>query len=256
MWVTLNDNSRGKKLHLFLERRVTRTQGYVITQTRKNNKSVRLRIPPFPLCHARSIRARVIPVFGLGGSRKVFRNKLTLTLRTLVLILCALSVAGAGFGQKGSRGGSSRSSSKSSSSKSSGSKTVHVKGYTRKDGTYVPPYDRSAPGSGSSERSSSGSRSSSSPESSDSSIFVTRSRTIGTERDTHGKIKRSAFAKHEFMASHPCPVTGRTTGKCPGYVIDHVNPLACGGPDAPSNMQWQTKEAAKAKDKWERAGCR
>jgi hypothetical protein len=23
-------------------------------------------------------------------------------------------------------------------------------------------------------------------------------------------------------------------------VIDHVNPLACGGPDAPSNMQLQT----------------
>jgi hypothetical protein len=39
-------------------------------------------------------------------------------------------------------------------------------------------------------------------------------------------------------------------------VIDHINPLACGGPDSPSNMQWQTKEAAKAKDKWERAGCR
>jgi hypothetical protein len=27
--------------------------------------------------------------------------------------------------------------------------------------------------------------------------------------------------------------------------------LKRGGADAPSNMQWQTKEAAKAKDKWE-----
>jgi hypothetical protein len=31
-----------------------------------------------------------------------------------------------------------------------------------------------------------------------------------------------------------------------------VKPLANGGADDPSNMQWQTKEAAKEKDKWER----
>jgi hypothetical protein len=38
---------------------------------------------------------------------------------------------------------------------------------------------------------------------------------------------------------------------CPGYVKDHVLPLACGGPDAVSNLQWQTIRDAKAKDKWE-----
>jgi hypothetical protein len=38
-------------------------------------------------------------------------------------------------------------------------------------------------------------------------------------------------------------------------VVDHIQPLACGGADAPSNMQWQTKAEGKAKDKWERAGC-
>jgi hypothetical protein len=32
-------------------------------------------------------------------------------------------------------------------------------------------------------------------------------------------------------------------------VIDHVTPLKRGGADDPSNMQWQTKEGAKAKDK-------
>ena len=40
-----------------------------------------------------------------------------------------------------------------------------------------------------------------------------------------------------------------------GYVIDHIVPLACGGADVPSNMQWQTVAAAKAKDKVERSGC-
>jgi hypothetical protein len=39
-------------------------------------------------------------------------------------------------------------------------------------------------------------------------------------------------------------------------VIDHIKPLACGGVDAPSNMQWQTIAAAKAKDNVERVGCR
>jgi hypothetical protein len=39
-------------------------------------------------------------------------------------------------------------------------------------------------------------------------------------------------------------------------VIDHVNPLACGGADAPSNMQWETAAEAKAKDRTERAGCK
>jgi len=44
---------------------------------------------------------------------------------------------------------------------------------------------------------------------------------------------------------------GQSSGKGPGYVIDHVVPLKRGGEDAPENMQWQTIEEAKAKDKIE-----
>lgn len=76
-------------------------------------------------------------------------------------------------------------------------------------------------------------------------------RCLGCERDKHGRIKRGAHAKREFQNSHPCPATGRTSGKCPGYVIDHVRALKRGGSDDPSNMQWQTKAQAKAKDRVE-----
>jgi hypothetical protein len=48
---------------------------------------------------------------------------------------------------------------------------------------------------------------------------------------------RSASVKREFQLTHPCPATGPTSGACPGYVKDHVLPLACGGPDAVSNLQ-------------------
>jgi 5-methylcytosine-specific restriction endonuclease McrA len=70
-------------------------------------------------------------------------------------------------------------------------------------------------------------------------------------RDGGGKIKRDREATRAFQKSHPCPATGRTSGECPGYVIDHVVPLKRGGADSSSNMQWQTKAEAKAKDKVE-----
>ena len=70
-------------------------------------------------------------------------------------------------------------------------------------------------------------------------------------RDSHGKIARDPRQTSEFKRQNPCPSTGKSSGSCPGYVIDHVTPLKRGGADTPSNMQWQTKEAAKQKDKWE-----
>lgn len=65
------------------------------------------------------------------------------------------------------------------------------------------------------------------------------------------KQKRSSVERHAFVKSNPCPATGRARLPCPGYVIDHIQPLKRGGADKPSNMQWQTKEEAKAKDRWE-----
>lgn len=79
--------------------------------------------------------------------------------------------------------------------------------------------------------------------------------TVQIARDADGKIKRSEKAKNDFKAAHPCPAHGKRSGACPGYVIDHIKPLACGGADNPENMQWQTVEAGKEKDSWERDHC-
>lgn len=75
--------------------------------------------------------------------------------------------------------------------------------------------------------------------------------TVGAD----ARIARSEAAKRAFAKLHACPATHQHRLPCPGYVIDHIKPLACGGADAPRNMQWQTIAAGKAKDKWERKGC-
>lgn len=60
----------------------------------------------------------------------------------------------------------------------------------------------------------------------------------------------------EFRKSAPCPATGKYTGACPGYVVDHMYPLCAGGKDHPLNMQWQDKQSSYAKDRLERELCR
>lgn len=63
-------------------------------------------------------------------------------------------------------------------------------------------------------------------------------------------VKRSYLAKAEFKRNNPKP-----PAPCVEWWIDHIEPLDCGGADAPENMQWQCKPDAMAKDKWERIGC-
>jgi hypothetical protein len=64
-------------------------------------------------------------------------------------------------------------------------------------------------------------------------------------------MERSQAARVAFKRGHSCPATRQLKGPCPGYIIDHVIALKRGGADAPSNMQWQTVEEAKAKDRVE-----
>ena len=81
--------------------------------------------------------------------------------------------------------------------------------------------------------------------------YAARSYASDVPRDSHCRIRRSRAERDAFERANPCPSTGRPRGSCPGYVVDHVIALKRGGPDDPSNMQWQTREAAAAKDKIE-----
>lgn len=71
-----------------------------------------------------------------------------------------------------------------------------------------------------------------------------------SSEEAGGAPTRNEVARQEFMRQ-----TGYPKGR-PGYVIDHIVPLACGGPDLARNMEWQTAAEAKAKDKVERLDCR
>lgn len=62
---------------------------------------------------------------------------------------------------------------------------------------------------------------------------------------------RSQAVLHAFQKASPCPSTGMTTGRCPGWIKDHIVALCDGGPDAVGNLQWQSVADAKIKDKTE-----
>lgn len=78
---------------------------------------------------------------------------------------------------------------------------------------------------------------------------------VGCSMDAFCKVQRSEAQKNAFKRENPCPSNGNNHGRCPGYVIDHIVPLACGGADDPSNMQWQTIQDAKIKDRFELSMC-
>ncbi len=155
-----------------------------------------------------------------------------------------------------------------SSTKSHSSPTapkVHVRGYYRKNGTYVAPHDRAYPGAGThsyTPKSLGTTPHPNLPPTGGGSIgrtftpYSSGGHSLpGIQRDSHGKIKRSEGAKDSFKRLHPCPATGRSSGPCPGYIVDHIVPLCASGPDAPYNMQWQTTAQSKEKDRWERTQC-
>lgn len=69
-------------------------------------------------------------------------------------------------------------------------------------------------------------------------------------------LPRDRTELHAFKRMNPCPVTGKSTGACKGWEVDHRVPLKCGGADKPANMQWLSVREHKKKTKRESSRCR
>lgn len=71
------------------------------------------------------------------------------------------------------------------------------------------------------------------------------------DAESRSKAQRSAFVR-----ANPCPETGVTRGACPGWEVDHIEPLCAGGVDRPENMQWLQVDEHKVKTKRDVRFCR
>lgn len=60
----------------------------------------------------------------------------------------------------------------------------------------------------------------------------------------------------KFRKANPCPSTQRVKGPCPGWQVDHVEALRCGGPDTVANLQWLRIAEHKKKSAHEARTCK
>lgn len=72
------------------------------------------------------------------------------------------------------------------------------------------------------------------------------------DRDRNGEIKRSDAEIAKFKRIWPCPSTGKKSGPCPKYAINHSVPIACGGCDSIHNMEWMRIDVKRVHDTYER----
>jgi hypothetical protein len=70
------------------------------------------------------------------------------------------------------------------------------------------------------------------------------------------RIPRSAAEVLAFKLHNPCTSTGLRRGACPGYQVDHVQPLCSGGPDTAANMQWLSVADHRTKTRQDVRVCR
>jgi hypothetical protein len=68
--------------------------------------------------------------------------------------------------------------------------------------------------------------------------------------------ERSPALRAEFMRQQPCPSTGATRGPCPGWQVDHIEALVCGGRDELRNLQWLQVRQHREKTRVEVKLCR
>lgn len=84
------------------------------------------------------------------------------------------------------------------------------------------------------------------------SAFVVCSLLLAASADA---AQRSKAARAEFQRENPCPATGKPRGACPGYEVDHIQPLCAGGEDRAANLQWLLVERHREKTRRDMAAC-
>lgn len=67
---------------------------------------------------------------------------------------------------------------------------------------------------------------------------------------------RSRAVVAEFKRLQPCPATGKRSGPCPGWQVDHVLALCAGGKDDVSNLQWLRDSEHKIKTRSDVLACK
>ena len=70
------------------------------------------------------------------------------------------------------------------------------------------------------------------------------------------RTHRSATEIRAFKRATPCPSTQLRRGACPGFEVDHVQPLCSGGPDTVANMQWLSVADHRVKTRQDVRLCR
>ena len=126
---------------------------------------------------------------------------------------------------------------------------------TRKDGTVVHSHTPNAPGTAATATTTP--KIATAPTSaSQEATTVAPKPSASLHRSKNGRIARSETARRQFKTAHPCPSTGKTSGACPGFVIDHRTALF--SPVAePIHRRTCNGRASAAKEKGqvERTGC-
>lgn len=70
------------------------------------------------------------------------------------------------------------------------------------------------------------------------------------------RIHRSAAEVLAFKRANPCPSTEQRRGTCPGWQVDHIQPLCSGGPGTVANMQWLSVPNHRTKTRQDVLVCR
>lgn len=79
---------------------------------------------------------------------------------------------------------------------------------------------------------------------------------LGVMAPAEARIQRSAAEVLAFKRQNPCPSTELRRGACPGWQVDHVQPLCSGGPDTRANMQWLSVDDHRVKTRADLRVCR